>query len=339
MSLNLSHIGSYQRGGVLVETERPVDEAWRRIARLGTHDYIGELSPDKPDINWERHKQYSIVRIHQSIEFRASAGAGSLLSRPLPLYYSFLNLIRATLSIVPEIIPKPQHGLKQKTGSSLWECAAEIHPGTFTDLLDWLGVPWKKGTTLSLKQCLSRTPEVSRSFASPKRGKPNVCPVTVRSRTSGEVKFLLDPDLIEVETFQANWMHWYPKLAQRFKLSEGGSDLYLSDAILPKSYEEVCSICEELLVPRLTLGSSAIWFLEREDNAPILMPRLAQYLAAMFILGSLVRYEPELLDEAGRAASEDGWFLDEFLSAAERFFPQLILERIYQRPFYFGGTH
>jgi hypothetical protein len=45
----------------------------------------------------------------------------------------------------------------------------------------------------------------------------------------------------------------------------------------------------------------------------------------MFILGSLVRYQPEIILAAAGTESELGWFLGRFIRAAERFYPQLVL--------------
>jgi hypothetical protein len=45
----------------------------------------------------------------------------------------------------------------------------------------------------------------------------------------------------------------------------------------------------------------------------------------MFILGSIVRYQPELILPVSGSDSETGWLLRRFLSQAERFYPQLKL--------------
>ena len=45
----------------------------------------------------------------------------------------------------------------------------------------------------------------------------------------------------------------------------------------------------------------------------------------MFILGNIVRYEPELMLEVSQFNSEMSWFINRFLNIAERFFPQLKL--------------
>jgi hypothetical protein len=65
------------------------------------------------------------------------------------------------------------------------------------------------------------------------------------------------------------------------------------------------------------------WYLIREVDNHSTLTRASYYYIAVFILGSIVRYEPELMLEVSYLDSEIGWFIDRFLNKAERFFPQL----------------
>ena len=50
------------------------------------------------------------------------------------------------------------------------------------------------------------------------------------------------------------------------------------------------------------------------------LPRAAYDFVAMSILGSVVRYEPELLEPLTKPQDELGWMINRFLALAERFF-------------------
>ncbi len=231
-------------------------------------------------------------------------------------------------------MPKPGHGLRHKLGGDLWACTAELVPGTFTDLLTTLGVDWSSGQTISLSDCLSRIPEVAAIYSAPSRGKPNVSPVRVRGHHSGKLSLEFDERLVDVQEFRAEWALRHPSLRPYFELNDKGAILNLLDTSRAETYEAACELCSELLTNSLMFSQSATWYAEREDNTSLLVPGIAKYLAAMFILGSLVRYEPDLLADAALPASETGWFLDRFIRAADRFFPQLALSFAYKNPVY-----
>lgn len=65
----------------------------------------------------------------------------------------------------------------------------------------------------------------------------------------------------------------------------------------------------------------APWYIYRKDHSIPQWPRAAYYFAAIFILGSVARYEPELLlGQNGIHATDTGWMLSRVLDCAERSF-------------------
>ncbi|WP_156915042.1 YaaC family protein [Rubidibacter lacunae] len=75
----------------------------------------------------------------------------------------------------------------------------------------------------------------------------------------------------------------------------------------------------------MSYGWDPIWFAPRLRGSIGSMPRESFYYLAMFILGSVARYTPELLLAVSSPKTEVGWNLERFLTAAERYFPHLML--------------
>jgi len=79
-----------------------------------------------------------------------------------------------------------------------------------------------------------------------------------------------------------------------------------------------------------------VWYLVQQIDPNIVFTRSAYYFIGMYILGSIVRYDPEMLLDITDPYSEIAWILSRFIEMAERYFPQLILiEFNNNRPIYF----
>lgn len=315
------HIGSFQHPHVF-DSENPLEEVWSWIARYGTKDYIkNHLHPEKTDIDWDEYVNYGIVRAKQAVEFRRSAKNTTLLTKPLTLYYSFLNLTRAFLALGPEIMPSSSHGLKFIKGDNLFSSGAKLIKGTFTDYLSAFGFKWQKGKIISLKDTFARIIEIHQDFVSLKSHESFVSPVKLQVATGGPI--YIDP-LLPHKDFPQNWTIEFPSLADKCELEEDGQGFVINDKEICKSHESISKYLHEILHHDLTYNQMAsAWYLIREVDTEPSFSRASYYYIAVFILGSIVRYEPELMLEVSQLDSETGWFIDRFLNKAERFFPQL----------------
>jgi hypothetical protein len=157
----LHYIGSFQTG-TRFTSENPLEEVWSCIALLGSPEHIrSRVSFEESIEDPEVFIDYAVVRIRQATELRAASGESSLLTSPLTLYYSFLNLTRALLAINSEIMPAKLHGLTFESRKNLLNCRAKVTKGTFTDYLEAEGTTWQSGLKVSLADALARVIEIS----------------------------------------------------------------------------------------------------------------------------------------------------------------------------------
>lgn len=330
----LHYIGSFQNERVLIRSEDPLEEVWNNIARFGTSFLEKHFQPENKDIAWDEYLKYAQIRTRQALEFRHASRDASLLTAPLPLYYSFLNLTRAFLALGPEVMPKSSHGLRFIRGTDLLSSHAQFTKGTFTDYLDTEGVVWSEGTQISLSDALGFIVEFAYDYQLFDKDRVHIQPISVRALMQGPVRlqFLNYPT-----NFAADWKEDFPELAEVCVADEQCS-LLVVDENIGMDYVSIAEFLDKRLLPGLALQDHATWYALRKKNGVVRLTRAAYYYVAMFILGSAVRYEPELILPSSTPDSEIGWLMQRFLRLAERYFPQLKLMEQYRSQIYFSGS-
>jgi hypothetical protein len=326
--------GSFQSQKFLLLSENPLEEVWTRVGQLGNESFLDKrLEPFTKDDLRKKHINYAAVRIRQSLEFRQAFTQSTLLTSPLPLYYSFLNLTRALLRLGSDKTPEPTHGLKFCNHNTLLDTKAKIVKGTFSNYLDSQSIRWENGDEVSLGEALGFIIELRGDY---EMFDPNFsCSQSIRvdAIRDGDIhlKFLNFKG-----DFSADWQKAFPDLVDVCDYSSDNT-LLVRDGTLSQGYNKIADFLRKHFEPSLTFTNRATWHKFRKDNSAVKLNRVAYYFVAVFILGSIARYEPELLLEVSIPGSEIGWLLQRFLKLAERYFPQLKLMEIYNSEVYFSS--
>jgi hypothetical protein len=155
---------------------------------------------------------------------------------------------------------------------------------------------------------------------------------------SGAVTLHFDGGRVDGEEhFRKHWESEFPTLAGRCSLGSKACTLKVNDDVDTKTYEAVCRFCSDHLEVNLVPASGATWHLIRQRAGSHDLPRPAFYFCALFILGSIVRYEPESLMSLIAEPSSVAWLLERLLKTAERFYPNLMLNWVLGQPWFFGA--
>jgi hypothetical protein len=312
--------GSYQDLRAHVQSENSLEEAWIQFARLGTQEALALMNPDNPALPWAEYVSYAKVRLHQAIEFRAAAHVSSILTAPLPLYYAFLNLMRAQLALIPEVLPSNAHGLRFRVGSDLLSSEAELQKGTFTDYLDVQNVPWQKGDRISLRDalgCIIEMHSENRMFDAT-LPHTQIIGVEASSMTPAILTFYEYP-----RNLSAHWVADFPSLAAHCEFTPESTLKVKKESCNFESYEAIGMFLHKNLLNNLTVIDRPMWWALRNFEQYLKLDRLGYYHVSAFILGSAVRYNPQLMLAISGPDSGVGWLIKRFLSRAERFYPQL----------------
>src|SRR5262249_46872934 len=141
------------------------------------------------------------------VEFRRASRTASMLTRPLMLYYSALNLVRALLLAYTGNIGGRAHGLSFREGASLLECRAEVmDKGTFPAFATSVGAPPNlPGATLSLRDLLAVIPEMMNDFPLLNAGTSSVVPVRVKAFIQGPMTLRFYVAGVGADDFRARW--------------------------------------------------------------------------------------------------------------------------------------
>lgn len=336
-SEGLQYEGSFQTGTRLT-SENPLEEAWSRIAIHGSDDFLREQFSWPPRQNVEPFIEYAGVRVRQAVEFREATRQSTLLTSPLSLYYSFLNLTRAIICLHSDVLPPGKHhGLTFQRSTDLLSTGARIaaQQGTFTDYLDATGTPWKASQVVTLHDALSRINEIQFDYTRSYGQKSLVIPINVAAYTQGLIRLHISSSVYDLSAPTTDWTTELPSLASCCHVEVGKNTLRVLDAYSRGSYQSVSEFCSLRLDRSLIWQDTPDWFLVRQTDPDLVFPRLAYYFIVVFILGSIVRYEPELLIEMADPKSRSGWFFNKVVQAAERFYPQLLLSWFHRHPYYF----
>lgn len=299
---------------------------WRHIERVGTVDNLRRIATVK-NVDPEKAAT-AALRIRQAVELRRASRDLSPLSRPLPLYYSALNLVRGVLLAYFGEFGPPRHGLAYKGSSALVECAASVtKEGTFTRFAHSVAPQLSlelEGKVLSLRDAFAVIPELWADFPLLKAGPSCVACVRVDAFVRGDLLLTFSVHGTTAQEFDRSWpelFHWLKDDCERT-----AKPFQLRVKEPPKDEAAIGDFLRLKLLHDLVRRDNAIWFDHVARPGVTLQHRLTAYLAALFILSNVSRYEPELLDAVTRESTDVGYVVGTFLDGAERFFPQLILE-------------
>ena len=338
LPMQLHYIGSFQRGTWFV-CEDPLEEVWSHVARFGASDFVApRMDPSTPVEQRKGVVDYAVVRTRQSLEFRKAAGGASLLTAPLPLYYSFLNLLRAFLALRTGHLATRAHGLTFVKRADVLSCGAKLTKGTFGDYLGALSSDWSKGTVVTLKDALSRSVEMWIDYVDVVGDGAHVVPVNVDAYIHGPVFLRFHSIYGKSEDFEERWRLECPSLKDVCVFDPDQQALRVTALTSSSSESDIVEFCGAHLQTDLIHRVDPLWHVTRETDPTLVFPRPAYYFLAMFVLASIVRYQPELMLDVADPSSKWNWLLSRFVAASERFFPQLMLMWLYERPLYFSGV-
>jgi len=326
--------GSFQQSGAKLETENPLEEVWSTVALHGSADFLQKHLTPPVGHSVAPYIQYAGIRARQAVEFREAARQATLLTSPLSLYYSFLNLTRACLCLHSDIRHSRMHGLKFKSGPDLLNSGAELTRGTFTDYLDAAGYPQSFGNVVHLHEALARIIEIRWDYAQAYGGNSLVVPIDVEAYRGEQVVLRIPKSAYDLSSATTNWSSELPSISGCCTLGSGENALETTFTV--SNMEDVSSFCSSRMQRDLLWREfAARWYLVRQTDPNLVLPRPAYYFVTLFILGSIVRYEPELMLDTVDPNSLTGWLIKRVVQVAERFFPQLMLSWLLGEDLYF----
>jgi hypothetical protein len=179
----------------------------------------------------------------QALEFRSAAQSATLLTKPLLMYYSFLNLLRGVMAVDDDLALTKGHGLKYHSGPSLFDNAAVVNTGTFAEYLRACSVVAPSNFRLSLAACLAHIPELAGEVVSVGL-KSQVAPVAVDALRSGHVSLCFNQAFISESEFRAGWDPNLTGLQPDSLLADEGTVLLRRTPVEGDQQQKCQSLCD-----------------------------------------------------------------------------------------------
>ena len=329
---DIPYFDSFQRGRRIRSSE-PIRAAWRYVAKLGTSDRLAKVAKAKG--HDETIARPASIRVRQALELWESSKGTSILTRPLLLYYAMLNLSRGVMLAYLGEFGARSHGLTFRSGGTLLDCSAIVGKkaeGTFPRFAKSLGANVLGGTEFTLRNLLAGIPELLPDHHLLQSGPPCIVRVRVDAVIDGPMRLHFRLHQSDVDSFKEDWASKFPWFKD---ICAYEKDTTLRVITTPADANEIAAFCKKHLVHDLRRMDEADWYddIRRDGNLP--PARVLRYLAAMFILSNVARYEPDFLEGPTTGLTDMGYALESFLDIAERFFPQLIAEVLERRSVFF----
>lgn len=322
---------SFQAGRIFRKGD-PHMAAWKHVKRVGTLDNLERIASvsQLP----KNVAGIASLRIRQAIELYEASQNTSTLTRPLLLYYCVLNLVRGALLARHGESGSAAHGMRYTFGNDLLSCKAEITKnGTFPRLIQSIWGIHAEGTknqSITLLQILAQIPELRHEFHLIGINTPSIAEVHVEAyvQSDTDLKYIIPG--VTPDEYAANWTSLLPWMSDKCKYKSGLMLTLLTQLDKP---DEIQDFCNQNLWRDLQWRQNPVWFDQIVRPNSTLLPRVASYLAGLYILSNVSRYEPECLMPAIESTNL-AFVIESFLDCAERNVPLLIIELL-EGPTYF----
>ena len=283
----------------------------------------------------EKRADIAEAYLQQGNDFFEAAQNPRFHSRPLLYYYALLNVVKASLLIRKTTLPPAaKHGITDPQANSRvrlrfsgqsvrFQVRAANRSEIFPEFLAFLGYRGRLPRNVRVLELLKLIPSIHRTYVSVKRCSPMLLPVW-------SLEVLQDNDGVWVRTRfrrdDKDVREALPSMRKRraFRVALQQVEAQQNDEIwfeTPKTLARGRGLDNgiAILASRLkTVGMAAVmtlqgyrwYFVDAPPRAQI--PYLAAAYAAIFYLGSITRYRPDVFDKI--IAGKDSWIIEEFLA-------------------------
>ncbi|MDP1727971.1 MAG: YaaC family protein [Bacteroidota bacterium] len=298
-------------------SENPQVSIWNQLLLYSDYNVLKKT--------WLNHTEeeyiYVATSINQAHEYFKASNGCSIKTRPLLLYYCFLNLTKASLFLIEDKLPNSaHHGLgKPGINQDILKVTATSGGGLFKDLSTYFKFSYADKTKFSFEQLIKNIPELIYPIKAFFGLDSNLVYLDVKNYLSKgfeislpEVLFNSSPSFkrfledFEKEISNGNVFltyHSKNQLNETERVSEGREILkkYCQYSVLDYEY-----------------------YFNVDENA---IPIESSYYGAMFILSSIVRYYPTEISAftIEKGESSAGWFISQFCDIAARVYPNLMM--------------
>jgi hypothetical protein len=300
-------------------SENPLKSIWQELLLFTDFNVLKRIWKTDED-----NYTYVTTSLIQAYEYFQASQQCSIKTKPLLLYYSFLNLTRGILLFKTNQTPNTSyHGLaKPLMDKDILNTSATSYNGLFKDLLTYYNYNCPNGTNFNFKQFIQGIPEVVYEMKTYFDIESQLYSLNVTHFIGGDVQIVIPKNV-----YLSN--NSFSKLLEDFTKTENDSEIILIRNPIEEKDPNVKLLENIEIMKKYCVYSSLEYsYYYKTSNMPI--PIAASYYGAMYLLSSIVRYFPIDISKFTLEQGEHSaaWFINHFCDTASRVYPNLMLNEL-----------
>ncbi len=324
-----------------VPTEDPVYEIWHELSFILKYNKF--LKKHNSSFTDDR-LNFIIGSFTQALEYKEAANRSTDHTRPLLLYYCFMNLVKAVLYTIEDEAVNPYHGLKKPIidRDNLLNSEVSVDEGVFYSLAKSTNTILERDSKIRISEVLSRIVEMKKTYEMYYELQSNVIWLDPKISSEGAFSFTINKQQVKtIDDFAAKWENYLPILKDKFSLIDD-TDLGFRFSFKDKYFEEVKkkSVSRPDIDEFIKSTGSELFMRDKSSglfrahmiiySREYAWPQVMFYYAMLYFLSMIVRYDPDIWYE-NVIDKEKGeiWVISKFCKLAERVMPNLLLDLLY----------
>ena len=301
-------------------SENPQKAIWQELLLFTDYNVLKRIWKTDNEDNYT----YVSTSLNQAFEYYQASLQCSIKTKPLLLYYCFLNLTRGILFLKTDKSPNSSyHGLaKPKMDSDILKTSAKSNDGLFKELLAFYNYNCINGTHFTFRQFIEEITEFTYELKTYFDIDSKLHKLEVNHYICGDIQISVAKELYESNNAYQNLLSDFIKtdaesevIFERIANTEKSSQILLKENI-------------EMMKKYCVFSPLEYSYYLKTSQNPI--PIEASYYGAMFLLSSIVRYFPIDISKftIDRGDYSAAWFISHFCDTASRVYPNLMLNAL-----------
>lgn len=308
---------------VTLHVDNPIAEIWSELLRYSDISFLSKEWQDRSNHEYE----YVVTLLTQAYEYYQASRVVTLKTKPLQMYYCFLNLTKAVLFIKTGKQPPDYHGLSNvQTGEKILDFSAKVNGGVFLALANSLNANIKKDQRITLGDFGSNAvdiswqqhrflPEIPPQFAAP-----------YLYLEIGNLSIEFNMENCAIVPNLRSKVKDNTNLFDEFNISfesENCFTLRSKQLNLKQSQEDAINLVKNYFCYSIYPNNASYLNIQPKEKQ---IPQILAYYGIIFILGDIVRYKPNVIYSLLEAKETSiRWFINKLCEISERAYPNLML--------------
>jgi hypothetical protein len=310
----------------IVHSETPVKEIWSRLGFFENEHNAREFLKARNE-NLTEKELFDIAKriaftMRTAREYYESAGRVSLLTTPLLIFYGMTALSKVLFAVnYTRKSPSKGHGLETPNQKDFENNFANLSTrvqkdGSFPQFHSCYSKETLYNTRFTIKELLSMVSEIKVEYETVYKEKSKA--VLTKKNENG--LNLIDTELEKYGDLTKDLPQYFPQIKEIVQFDTG---LFLWNP-------------QNLPVIRALSGEEYLILPVKKGDKNILLPEMSIHFLILYLLGMVSRYYPKEWGEIieGKTSGEI-YIIRKFLETTTRKFPNLILNKLWDRDFVF----